>query len=93
MLKAHNKALVRMHVLIVMCTRVYRVIFKGLVLMKYKKTIVGVIFVVIILFVGILLTQPLLIKAIQAKYKSTDHFLVLKKDSRIRYEEPAKKNV
>jgi len=61
--------------------------------MKYKKTIVGVIFVVIILFVGILLTQPLLIKAIQAKYKSTDHFLVLKKDSRIRYEEPAKKNV
>ncbi len=60
--------------------------------MKYKKTIIGIIFVVIILFVGILLTQPLLIKAIQAKYKSTDHFLVLKKDSRIRYEEPAKKN-
>lgn len=60
--------------------------------MKYKKIIVGVIFVVIILFVGISLTQPLLIKAIKAKFKSTDHFLVLKNDSRIRYEKSAKEN-
>lgn len=60
--------------------------------MKHRKTTLVGVCVVIILCFGILLTQPLLIRAIQAKYKSTDHFLALKNDSRIRYEESARKN-
>ena len=60
--------------------------------MKYRKPIITGTFVVAILFFGILLTQPLLLKAIQAKYKSTDHFLVLEKDPRILYEESARQD-
>ncbi|SMF46683.1 hypothetical protein SAMN02745866_02988 [Alteromonadaceae bacterium Bs31] len=60
--------------------------------MKYKKFILGVIAFILLLFFGFLLMQPLLIKAVKAKFKSTDHFLVLQEDTRIFYEETAKKN-
>ena len=45
--------------------------------------------VLTICFVGLLVTQPLLIKAVYAKYKSTDQFLTFKNDARIRYEQGA----
>lgn len=41
---------------------------------------------------GLFLSQPVLIKAILAKYKSTAHFVILAADPRIRYERPAKEN-
>ena len=41
---------------------------------------------------GLFLRQPVLIKAILAKYKSTAHFVTLAEDPRIRYELPAKEN-
>ena len=60
--------------------------------MKYKKPMLWVASISIICVVAVFLTQPVLIKAIVAKYKSTDHFLVLENDTRIRFEEPAKGN-
>jgi len=60
--------------------------------MKYKKTIIGVASIFTFCVIAVVLTQPLFIKAIAAKYKSTDHFLTLQDDARIRYEQPAKRN-
>lgn len=60
--------------------------------MKFKKPIIWAISLVIICVVALAITQPVLVKAILAKYKSTDHFLVLQADNRIRYEAPAKRN-
>lgn len=60
--------------------------------MNFKKIISGIIVLALLLLIGGLLTQPLLIKAIKAKFKSTDQFLVLPEDSRILYEEGARKN-
>lgn len=60
--------------------------------MKFKKPLIWAIPIVIICIVALAITQPLLIKAILAKYKSTDHFLALEVDNRIRYELSAKQN-
>lgn len=60
--------------------------------MTYKQKIIGIIVAVLFLIICGLLTQPLLIKSIKAKFKSTDHFLMLKQDPRIRYEKGAEKN-
>ena len=58
--------------------------------MKFKKPIIWTVFIVIACIIGIAITQPILVKAVLAKYKSTDHFLTLETDNRIRYEESAK---
>lgn len=60
--------------------------------MIFKKTLIWTSFIFLVAVVGLLLSQPLLFKAIMAKYKSTDHFLVLAEDSRIKYEAGAKAN-
>ena len=60
--------------------------------MKFKKPIIWAVSIVIICIVAIAIAQPVLVKAILAKYKSTDHFLVLQADNRVRYEAPAKQN-
>ena len=61
-------------------------------MMKYKKVFVGALATIILLLIASFLAQPLVIKAIKAKFKSTDHFLILQEDSRIRYELDAKSN-
>ena len=60
--------------------------------MKYKKVLIGIIAAIILLLVASFLAQPLVIKAIKAKFKSTDHFVILQEDPRIRYEQEAKSN-
>ena len=57
--------------------------------MNYKKYLMWTGLILTICFVGLLVTQPLLIKAVYAKYKSTDQFLTFKNDARIRYEQGA----
>jgi hypothetical protein len=57
-----------------------------------KKWIVVAASIVLILIIGAVVSQPLLFKAVLAKYKSTDHFVILAEDSRIRYEIPAKES-
>lgn len=60
--------------------------------MKFKKSLIWATSIAIACIIGIAITQPILVKAILAKYKSTDHFLILEADNRIRYEEFAKQN-
>ena len=60
--------------------------------MKQKKFIVSAACVALLLIIGAIVSQPLLLKAVLAKYKSTDHFVILAADARIRYEEPAKES-
>lgn len=60
--------------------------------MKLKKTIIWTTSIFVICVICVFVTQPILIKAVFAKYKSTDHFLVLQSDTRINYEESAKGN-
>ena len=60
--------------------------------MKLKKIAIITLLAVCATLIAALSLQPLLIKAILAKYKSTDHFLTLEEDPRIRYEELAKEN-
>lgn len=57
--------------------------------MKYKKYLMWAGLILTISLVGLVVTQPLLIKAIYAKYKSTDQFLTFKDDARIKYEQGA----
>lgn len=58
--------------------------------MNYKKLLVSAAAIVILLVVGIFLSKPILLKAVLAKYKSTDQFVTLAEDSRVRYEPGAK---
>ena len=58
--------------------------------MNYKKILVSAAAIVILLVIGIFLSRPILLKAVLAKYKSTDHFVTLAEDARIRYEPGAK---
>jgi hypothetical protein len=58
---------------------------------KNKKSIILAISIVLLL-VGTFLHQTIFLKAILAKYKSTDHFITLAEDPRIRYENPAKED-
>ncbi len=60
--------------------------------MKYKKYLIWIASIALLLVVGVLLSQPVLLKAVYAKYKSTDHFAILPEDARIRYESKAKDN-
>lgn len=60
--------------------------------MRKKTWIARVAAVVALCIGGLFLSQPFLIQAILAKYKSTAHFIVLAEDPRIRYEGPAKEN-
>ncbi|GLR72683.1 hypothetical protein [Agaribacter marinus] len=60
--------------------------------MKFKKPIIWMTCIAFVCIVALAVTQPILIKAILAKYKSTDHFLVLQTDDRIRYEVSAEQN-
>ncbi len=60
--------------------------------MKFKKPIIWSSLIAISCIIGIAVTQPILVKAVLAKYKSTDHFLTLETDNRIRYEESAEQN-
>ncbi len=60
--------------------------------MKNKKLISAAAFMIVLLTVGVFLSPPLLVRAVLAKYKSTDHFVFLTEDPRIRYEQPAKEN-
>ncbi len=48
--------------------------------------------ILLALVIAIFVTQPLLLKAVMSKYKSTDQFLVLEQDARINYEAQAKDN-
>jgi hypothetical protein len=60
--------------------------------MKYKKALLGSLMLVVALIAALLATQPLILKSLYARFKSTEHFLVLEKDPRIRYEEGAELN-
>ena len=60
--------------------------------MKIKKIVIGAGLIFSLLIIAVAVTQPILIKAILAKYKSTDHFVTLQEDARIRYEQPAQEN-
>jgi hypothetical protein len=60
--------------------------------LKHKKLIVSIAAIALLLVGAVCLTQPLLFKAVLAKHKSTDHFVSLAEDGRIRYENPAKEN-
>ncbi|BCD99655.1 peptidase MA family metallohydrolase [Marinagarivorans cellulosilyticus] len=57
--------------------------------MKYKKYLMWAGLILTMCLVGLVTTQPLLIKAIYAKYKSTDQFLTFEGDARIKYEQGA----
>lgn len=59
---------------------------------NFKKYIIVLLSISAIFIILITLMQPVLIKAIWAKYKSTDHFLTLQIDRRIRYEASAENN-
>lgn len=57
-----------------------------------KKTIIYLFVISIVMLGLILVINPMLIKAVMAKYKSTNHFLVLESDPRILYEQGSKNN-
>ena len=61
-------------------------------LVNSKKLALAIISILLLSVAGIFICQPLLFKAILAKYKSTDHFLVLAEDTRIYYEQGAQDN-
>lgn len=48
-----------------------------------------IVFVISLIFIALLLNDSLFLKAIIAKYKSTDNFIVLAEDPRVRYEKNA----
>ncbi|GJJ01469.1 hypothetical protein RugamoR64_20070 [Duganella rhizosphaerae] len=56
------------------------------------KFIIPIGCVIVLLVLGVFLNKPLFLKALIAKYKSTDNFITLAEDSRIRYEKSAKGN-
>lgn len=60
--------------------------------MRFKKLYIGIGVVLVTLLLVSVLINPLLIKAILAKYKSTSHFIPLETDSRIYYEASSKGN-
>lgn len=60
--------------------------------MNFKKPVIWTTLIVIACIIGIAIMQPILVKAVLAKYKSTDHFLTLETDNRIRFEESAEQN-
>lgn len=60
--------------------------------LNYKKIVAGIASIVLLSIVAIGVTQPMLLKAVRAKFKSTDHFLSLAKDPRVRYEKNAEDN-
>jgi len=60
-------------------------------IVRFRKSIIfSAAFVAVA--VAVALFQPALIKAIQAKFRATDHFLTLREDPRIRYEVQAERN-
>ena len=59
---------------------------------KHKKFVIFSVSLAVLFFIGGLLSQSVFLKAILAKYKSTDHFVVLGDDQRIRYEKSAEAN-
>jgi hypothetical protein len=59
---------------------------------KNKKFIILTASIILLFTIGAFLNQPIFLKAVLAKYKSTDHFVILPKDSRIRFEKTAKEN-
>ena len=63
---------------------------------KFKSRIAKIAIVIFILVfcfaVVAILSQPMLLKAMRAKFKSTDSFIALSADPRIRYEENSKDN-
>ncbi len=56
------------------------------------KFIIPIGSVIFLLAIGIFLNKPLFLKALIAKYKSTDNFITLTEDPRIRYEKNSKDN-
>lgn len=60
--------------------------------LKHKKFIILVISILLLFIIGAFLSQTTLSKALLAKYKSTDHFVILTEDPRIRYEKPAQED-
>ena len=60
--------------------------------MNHKKSAIWIVTLLIICITIFFLAQPIFVKAILAKYKSTDHFLSLPEDTRVRYEEQARGN-
>ncbi len=59
---------------------------------KIVKISLGIFFLVFGFAATAILSQPMLLKALRAKFKSTDNFIVLAPDPRIRYEENSKEN-
>ncbi|MFZ6758805.1 hypothetical protein ACO0K9_16490 [Undibacterium sp. Ji50W] len=57
-----------------------------------RKFIISVACIIFLLAIGILLNKPVFLKSVIAKYKSTDNFITLAEDSRIRYEKNAKED-
>lgn len=57
-----------------------------------KKGLLILLAISLLCFGALVVFQPYLIKAIYAKYKSTEHFVALKHDSRVRYEPGAEAN-
>lgn len=56
-----------------------------------KKISIGIISILLLFMIFSVISQPLYVKAIKAKYKSTNQFIPLEKDNRIHYESKMKK--
>ncbi|WP_332852026.1 hypothetical protein [Duganella sp. S19_KUP01_CR8] len=59
---------------------------------KIVKISLCVFFLAFVFAAAAILSQPMLLKAVRAKFKSTDNFIALALDPRIRYEENSKEN-
>jgi hypothetical protein len=59
---------------------------------KQKKFVIFAVSLALLVIIGCLFSQSIFLQAVLAKYKSTDHFVVLGDDQRIRYEKSAEAN-
>lgn len=65
---------------------------KKIIKLNRWKFIISIGSIIFLLSIGILLNKSLFLKSLIAKYKSTDNFITLVEDSRIRYEKSAKED-
>lgn len=59
---------------------------------RILKIAVAISLLIFCIAAAVILSQPILLKALRAKFKSTEDFIVLSTDSRIRYQEHSQKN-
>jgi hypothetical protein len=59
---------------------------------RILKIAASIFFLILFFAAAAILSQPMLLKALRAKFKSTDDFIVLSTDPRVRYQENSKQN-